>query len=63
MARLARIVVPGYPHHITQRGNRRMPAFFSDADYEAYLALVAEHCAAWREASVAAGTRFPLGRG
>lgn len=23
MARLARVVVPGYPHHITQRGNRR----------------------------------------
>ena len=23
MARLARIVVPDYPHHITQRGNRR----------------------------------------
>ena len=25
MARLARVVVPGYPHHITQRGNRRLP--------------------------------------
>ena len=23
MARLARVVVPGYPHHVTQRGNRR----------------------------------------
>jgi len=46
MARLARVVVPGYPHHITQRGNRRLPTFFSDADYEAYLALMAEQCAA-----------------
>jgi len=46
MARLARVVVPGYSHHITQRGNRRMPTFFSDADYEAYLALLAEQCAA-----------------
>jgi REP element-mobilizing transposase RayT len=46
MARLARTVVAGYPHHITQRGNRRMPTFFSDDDYEAYLALLAEHCAA-----------------
>ncbi|MGB2755666.1 MAG: hypothetical protein WBD75_11770 [Phycisphaerae bacterium] len=46
MARLARVVVPGYPHHITQRGNRRLPTFFSDADYEAYLALLAEQCAA-----------------
>jgi putative transposase len=46
MARLARTVVAGYPHHITQRGNRRLPTFFSDDDYEAYLALVAEHCEA-----------------
>jgi len=46
MARLARVVVPGYPHHVTQRGNRRLPTFFSDDDYEAYLALMAEQCAA-----------------
>ncbi|MEA3366592.1 MAG: transposase [Planctomycetota bacterium] len=46
MARLARVVVPGYPHHVTQRGNRRLPTFFSDEDYEAYLALMAEQCAA-----------------
>ena len=44
MARLARVVVPGYPHHITQRGNRRLPTFFSDADYEAYRDLMAEWC-------------------
>jgi hypothetical protein len=30
MARLARIVVPGYPHHITQRGNRSQQTFFND---------------------------------
>ena len=46
MARLARAVVPGLPHHVTQRGNRRQTVFFSDDDYEAYRALVAEHCAA-----------------
>jgi len=46
MARLARVVVPGYAHHITQRGNRRLPTFFSDADYEAYRDLMAAHCAA-----------------
>jgi len=46
MARLARVIAEGYPHHITQRGNRRLPTFFCDADYEAYLALLAEHCAA-----------------
>jgi len=32
MARLARIVIPGVAHHVTQRGNRRQPLFFSDAD-------------------------------
>jgi len=46
MARLARTIVPGYPHHVTQRGNRRLPTFFGDEDYQAYLALMAEHCAA-----------------
>jgi len=28
MARIARVVVPGVPHHVTQRGNRRQPVFF-----------------------------------
>lgn len=37
MARLARVVVPGYPHHIIQRGNRRQKVFFSDDDRRAYL--------------------------
>jgi hypothetical protein len=32
MARLARVVVPGLPHHLTQRGNRRQPTFFCDGD-------------------------------
>ena len=30
MARLARLVVPGLPRHITQRGNRRQQVFFDD---------------------------------
>ncbi len=46
MARLARIVIPSVPHHVTQRGNRRLPVFFSDDDRRAYLALVAEACVA-----------------
>ena len=41
MARLARLVVPGLPHHVTQRGNRRERVFFEDDDYRAYLALIA----------------------
>ena len=46
MARLARIVVPGVPHHVTQRGNRRQEVFFSDGDYAAYKTLIAQACAA-----------------
>jgi putative transposase len=42
MARLARLVVPGIPHHVTQRGNRRERTFFEDGDYQFYLDLLAE---------------------
>ena len=45
MARSARLVVPGCPHHVTQRGNRRQPVFFDDADYRDYIALMASACA------------------
>ncbi len=44
MARLARVVLPEYPHHITQRGNRRQDVFFEAADYEYYLELLREWC-------------------
>jgi putative transposase len=44
MARLARVVIPGLPHHITQRGNRGQQTFFNDGDYAAYLELMAEWC-------------------
>ncbi len=44
MARLARVVVPGVPHHVTQRGNRRQATFFNEEDYAAYLALLGEWC-------------------
>jgi putative transposase len=39
--------MPGVPHHITQRGNRRQETFFGDEDYEAYLDLMAERCRHW----------------
>ena len=42
MARLSRVVIPGVPHHVTQRGNRREPTFFEDGDYQLYLDLLAE---------------------
>ena len=48
MARIARVVVPGIPHHITQRGNRRMETFFAEADYHKYLYLMAEWCNRYR---------------
>ena len=46
MARLARVVVEGVAHHVTQRGNRRQQTFFSDDDYAAYLDLLAQGCRA-----------------
>ncbi|SDD43500.1 putative transposase [Sphingomonas sp. YR710] len=46
MARLARIVIPDAPHHVTQRGNRRLPIFFSDDDRRFYLDLIAAACEA-----------------
>ena len=46
MARLARITVPGLPHHVTQRGNGRQKVFFSDSDYALYRNLLANHCRA-----------------
>lgn len=44
MARLARAVIPGIPHHITQRGNRKQDTFFLDEDYAVYLDLMASWC-------------------
>ena len=44
MARLARVVVPGMPHQITQRGNRRQTTFFCDEDYSTYLDLMSQFC-------------------
>ncbi len=54
MARLARTVIPNMAHHVTQRGNRRLPVFFCDDDRLEYLSLLAEYgkasgtrCLAW----------------
>jgi putative transposase len=38
------VVVPGLPHHITQRGNRRQQTSFLPGDYAAYLELMAHWC-------------------
>jgi len=42
---MARVVIPRYPHHITQRGNRRQETFFCNNDYLLYIELMAEWCA------------------
>ena len=42
MACLPRMVLPGIPHHITQRGNRGERTVFEDGDYALYLDLLAD---------------------
>jgi len=42
MARIARVVIPGNPHHVVQRGVRAMDVFYSDADRKLYLKLLSE---------------------
>ncbi len=37
MPRKPRIILPGIPHHVTQRGNRRQRVFFNDDGYHSYL--------------------------
>jgi putative transposase len=45
MSRLARVIVPNLPHHVTQRGNGGARVFFSDDDYALYLKLLKAACA------------------
>ena len=44
MARMARLVVPAVPHHVTQRGARGLETFFEAADFALYVALLGEWC-------------------
>lgn len=44
MGRLRRVVVPGLPHHVTQRGNRRQQTFYGDEDYAEYRRLLSVSC-------------------
>ena len=44
MARLARVVMPGVWHHVTQRGNRRQTVFHGDEDRSLYLELLGRQC-------------------
>ncbi len=40
MGRIARVVIPGYPHHIIQRGNRRQVVYFNEGDKKLYLKIL-----------------------
>jgi putative transposase len=42
MARLPRLTLPGYPHHVIQRGNNRQAVFSSAADHQRLLGLLDE---------------------
>jgi REP element-mobilizing transposase RayT len=44
MARTARVIAPGLPYHLMQRGNRRRRTIFGDDDYLTYITLPAEWC-------------------
>ena len=44
MPRIARVTYPGYPHHITQRGNNRKDVFFDDEDRSFFKATLKSYC-------------------
>jgi putative transposase len=43
MPRIPRIVIPGIPHHIVQRGNRRQQVFFNNEDRIFYIKLLRKY--------------------
>ncbi|MBF0254136.1 MAG: transposase [Candidatus Omnitrophica bacterium] len=40
MPQIARLVIPDFPHHVMQRGNRNQQTFFDDGDRRYYLSLL-----------------------
>ena len=43
MARLPRLTLPGFPHHVIQRGNNRQAIFQAVSDYQTLLGLLVEN--------------------
>lgn len=43
MPRIARVVVPELPHHVSQRGNRQADVFLDQHDHRRYLSLLAKY--------------------
>ena len=48
MPRLARIVIPNVPYHITQRGNHRQDVFYTPDHYRQYLEYIAQYSSRYR---------------
>ena len=44
MSKWPRIVIPGFPHHVTHRGTRRQKVFFGEQDFRYYRHLLANCC-------------------
>ena len=66
MTRLARVVIPGLPHHVTQRGNGGARTFSGDDDYALYRDLLAASCRAaevdiWARRVMRQGDRLGTG--
>jgi len=58
MPRLPRVMSPGFPQHVIQRGNNREPCFFAEGDYAAYLHWL-ERAACAYEVSIHAYVLMP----
>jgi len=52
MPRIARAVVPGFPHHVVQRGNNRGEIFFNDEDRAVYLFLLKTYSEKWNSSII-----------
>ncbi len=48
MPRRPRVILPGVPLHLIQRGNNRQACFFAEDDYRAYLGWLQEYANATR---------------
>lgn len=44
MPRRARLVLPGFAHHVVQRGSRRRSVFWCEDDYATYARLLRKRC-------------------
>ena len=50
MARLPRLTLAGYPHHIIQRGNNRQVVFANAGDFQTFLDLLVQQASTCRVA-------------